>query len=139
MTRQSRNSDKQEQDIDFVDQGIERKENRRTRLRDVLDGSLLTRDKVVKQLPYVLFLTGLLILYIGNRYHAEKVIRKNIDLQSELKELRAEAISTASELEFLSRQTQVARLVEQRNLGLIQSEVPPAKIVVKKRKRKNVH
>jgi cell division protein FtsL len=40
--------------------------------KDVLDGSLLTRGAVVKQFPFVIFLVILAVIYIGNRYHAEK-------------------------------------------------------------------
>jgi hypothetical protein len=114
--------------IEFVDQNQERKDYRKARFKDVLDGSLLTRDNVVSQLPFVLFLTFLLVIYIGNRYHAERVIRQSLKLQTELKELRASSISTASELEYLSNQSQVARLVEQRNIGLKYSDRPPIKI-----------
>ena len=114
--------------IEFVDQNQERKDYRKARFKDVLDGSLLTRDNVVSQLPFVLFLTFLLVIYIGNRYHAERVIRQSLKLQTELKELRASSISTASELEYLSNQSQVARLVEQRNIGLKYSDRPPVKI-----------
>ena len=65
----------QKGNIEFVDQKIEQKEIRKGSLWDVFDGSVLTRDRVVRQLPFVLFVTFLIILYIGNRYHAEKVIR----------------------------------------------------------------
>lgn len=122
--------------IEFTDQKQEEKESRKTRFRDILDGSLLTKDNVVSQLPYILFLTLLLIFYIGNRYHSERVIRQSMELQTELKELRARAISTASELEYLSNQSQVAHLIEQKNLGLRYPEEPPIKIVEKRRKRK---
>jgi hypothetical protein len=101
-----------------------------------MDGTLLTRENVAGQLPFVLFLTLLLIVYIGNRYHAERVIRKSLQLQTELRELRARAISTASELEYMSNQSQVARLVEQKNIGLKYSEKPPVKIDSRRGKRK---
>ena len=122
--------------IEFVDQNQERKDYRKARFKDVLDGSLLTRDNVVSQLPFVLFLTFLLVIYIGNRYHAERVIRQSLKLQTELKELRASSISTASELEYLSNQSQVARLVEQRNIGLKYSDRPPIKIDSKRSRKK---
>jgi hypothetical protein len=121
--------------IEFVNENQEKKDYRKARFRDVLDGSLLTRENVISQLPFVLFLTLLLVIYIGNRYHAERVIRKTLTLQMELKELRAKSISTASELEYLSNQSQVARLVEQKKIGLKYSEEPPAKI--DKRKSRN--
>ena len=130
MTRQKRN-------IEFVDQKIEQKEIRKGSVWDVFDGSLLTRDTVVRQLPFVLFITFLIILYIGNRYHAEKVIRETMQLQTELKELRARAISTASELEFISRQSEVAKLVESKGLGLKEAVEPPIKITVAKSRKRN--
>lgn len=127
---------KSSENIEFVDQNQESKDYKKARFKDVLDGSLLTRDNVVNQLPFVLFLTLLLVLYIGNRYHAERVIRQSLMLQTELKELRAKAISTASELEYLSNQSQVARLVEQKNLGLKYSDKPPIKIDSKRSRKK---
>jgi len=123
--------------IEFVDQKIEQKEIRKGSVWDVFDGSVLTRDKVVRQLPFVLFVTFLIILYIGNRYHSEKMIRQTMTLQTELKELRARAISTASELEFISRQSEVAKLVERRGLGLEEAVEPPIKITVKKSRKRN--
>ncbi len=133
MTRQKGN-------IEFVDQKIEQKEIRKGSVWDVFDGSLLTRDTVVRQLPFVLFITFLIILYIGNRYHAEKVIRETMQLQTELRELRARAISTASELEFISRQSEVAKMITKRSMGLHEAVDPPEKITVKKDKNgKTVH
>ncbi len=123
--------------IEFIDQKTEQKEFRRGSFWDVFDGSVLTRDRVVRQLPFVLFLTFLIILYIGNRYHAERVIRQTMELQTELKELRARAISTASELEFISRQSEVAKMVESRGLGLKEAVEPPMKITVSQKRERN--
>ena len=131
--------DKKE-NIEFVDQKTEQKEFRRGSVWDLFDGSVFTRERVAKQLPFVLFITFLIILYIGNRYHAERLIRQNMELQTEVKELRAQAISTASELENISRQSQVARMVESRGLGLEEAVEPPLKIsVAGKRKRHENH
>ena len=131
---------RQKENIEFVDQKIEQKEIRKGSVWDVFDGSLLTRNTVVRQLPFVLFITFLIILYIGNRYHAEKVIRETMQLQTEVRELRARAISTASELEFISRQSEVAKLINKRSMGLQEAVDPPIKITVKKGKNgKTVH
>ena len=131
---------RQKENIEFVDQKIEQKEIRKGSVWDVFDGSLLTRNTVVRQFPFVLFITFLIILYIGNRYHAEKVIRETMQLQTEVRELRARAISTASELEFISRQSEVAKLISKRSMGLQEAVDPPIKITVKKGKNgKTVH
>jgi cell division protein FtsL len=122
---------KKRKNIEFIDESQERSELKRIgSLKELLGGSLLTREKVVRQLPYILFLTLLAFIYIGNRYHAEKLVRKNSELQEEVKELRAEAITTSAELMSLSQQSQVIKLIRKKNLGLEQSVTPPKKIVV---------
>ena len=116
---------------EFVDSQQEKSELKITSVRDLITGAILTRTAVLRQLPFILFLVLMAIVYISNRYHAEKITRQTIELQEELNELRAHYTSTASELMFLSRQSQVLRLVEENNLGLKESRVPPKKIVRK--------
>ena len=101
-------------------------------LKELLDGSLLAKELVLKQLPYVLFLTLLGIIYITNRYHAEKLIIESTRLQKELVELKFEAISIESDLMFKRNQTEVLKLVREYNLGLKELVEPPNKIVVQK-------
>jgi len=99
-------------------------------LQNVMDGSILTRKSVIDLLPYIFFLTLIAVLYIGNRYHAEKIVRRSIEIQAELKELRAEAITSASKLMFISKQSEVARLVKKNELGLEEAVEPPRKLIV---------
>lgn len=117
-----------EENVEFVDQKEESKELRGTSLREFLDGTVITRKNVVKQLPFLIFLCIIGIIYIGNRYHAEKVIRDITKIQEEVKNLRAEEITTASELMKLSRQSEVIKLIKEKNLNLVESTDPPAKI-----------
>lgn len=116
--------------VEFVEEKQERKEQKFGSVKDLLDGSLIANDFIVKQLPYIVFLVILAFVYIANRYHAEKVVRQNVVLQKEINELRAEAITTSSELMFISKQSEVAKLVEKRGLGLKESVEPPRKIVI---------
>ncbi len=101
--------------------------------KELLDGSVLLRDTLRKQYPFILFLTVLAVLYIGNRYYAERMVRKINNIEQEVKNLRAEQITTAAELMNLSRPTEVAAIIEERNLGLKQSVEPPKKLVRKKK------
>ncbi|MGE0088331.1 MAG: FtsL-like putative cell division protein [Bacteroidales bacterium] len=121
---------KDNEHIEFVEDKKEPKKARKGSIRDVLDGSVLTNDWFVKQLPYIIFLVLLAFIYIGNRYHAEKIVRRNIELQKEINDLRAESITTAAELMLISKQSEVAKKVKERGLDLEESVVPPKKIVV---------
>jgi hypothetical protein len=118
--------------IEFVDSKIERDEIKGFSFKGILDGSLLAGFALSKHLPFILFLVFLAIVYIGNRLNAEKLVRRLIVAQEEVKNLRAEEITTASELMNDSKPSTLEEMVLKRGLGLKQPESPPYKIVVKK-------
>jgi cell division protein FtsL len=120
------------ENIEFIDVKEEREEITGFTLKGIIDGSLLTIRSVIRQIPYILFLVLLAIIYIANRYHAEKVIRQLTSLRTEVKDLRAEQITTASELMNLSRPSNVEDLIQERGINLEESNDPPYKIVKKK-------
>ncbi len=93
-----------------------------------LNGDFLTKDNVLNNIPYVLFLFGIGIFYIGNSQFAESGIIGMDTINRELKELRSEFISTRSELMFVSKQSEVAKAVEP--MGIYESVVPPKKIII---------
>ena len=120
--------------IDFIDEPADYREEKKISVKSLIDGSVLTRDGVVKQVPFIIFLTFLAIIYIANRYHAERVVRETVKIQHEVKELRFESITTASGLMYISKQSEVARLVKEKKLGLEELIEPPSKIVIEKEK-----
>jgi len=115
--------------IEFIDAQPEQKNPKRSKgMKDLLNGNVLSKEAVGNQLPYILFLAFLAVMYIGNRYRYEKMVRYGQELQSEVSNLRAESITTAAELMHISRQSQVSRMVKEKGLGLEESTVPPRKI-----------
>lgn len=96
---------------------------------NIFSGNFLSKDNVIHQLPFILFLTLIGLGYIANGYYAEKSVREISRTTSELKELKSEYITTKSELMFMSNQSEVARASAP--FGLKESTVPPKKIVVK--------
>jgi len=106
----------------------QQKPKRRLRAKDLIDGTFLVRDDMIKQIPYVLFLTFLGIIYIGNRFYSERMTRKINALKTEVTNLRTEQVATASELMNLSRPSEIQRLLISRNLDLKESLQPPEKL-----------
>ncbi|HRZ42287.1 MAG TPA: FtsL-like putative cell division protein [Bacteroidales bacterium] len=98
--------------------------------RQLLDGSLFANEKVVKNLPFILFLAGLGILYIGNSSVAERNRRNLARLTEELKELRYQYISTKSGVMYQSNPSQISEKL--RETGIRESTIPPVKIFSKK-------
>lgn len=99
----------------------------RTLLR-FLNGAFLTREEVIARLPYFFFLAFLLTCYIGYGYYTEKTVKELYRVRKEMKELRAEYITTKSKLMFKSKRSEVVEATEA--LGLKESTKPPEKIVV---------
>lgn len=113
---------------DFINQKEEQKELTKYSLKELITGNILKQKGVIKQLPFIIFIVMLAVLYIANRYHAEYMVRKTVKLQEELNDLRAESITIASKLMSESRQSQVIRLVEEKKLGLKESTIPPKRV-----------
>ena len=124
---------RQAKNIEFIEDQHAQKETKKGSFRNFIDGTVLTRETVIKQLPYVVFIVFLAILYIGNRYHAEKVVRETVSLQNEVRELRAEAITTSAELMSKSRQSVVVKMLKENDLDLEELLSPPGKIVLNKK------
>jgi hypothetical protein len=116
--------------IEFIDEKKEKKESRKGRVREWIDGSLLASDALMKQLPFIMFLTVLAVLYIGNRYNSDRLVRKTIKLQEEAKRLKSEMISTESRLMYISKQSEVKKNIEQQGLEIKEALKPSRKIII---------
>ena len=112
--------------------GEDKRKNTGSFLKELLSGSMVTEKIILKNLWYVLLITFLAAVYIGNRFHAEKITRETTRLQQELKELRSESLATSAELMYISRQSEVLRLVREKGLNLEEMKSPPYKLLVDK-------
>jgi hypothetical protein len=97
-------------------------------LANIFSGNFLSKDNVVGFLPFIFFLTFIGILYIANGYYAEKVVRDLYKTGNDVKELRSEYITIKSELNYKSKQSQVAQATKA--IEVYESTTPPTKIVV---------
>lgn len=87
---------------------------------------------ITRNLPFLLFLAVLALVYIANSHLAEKKVRRINKLSKEIKELKWEYLSVKSELMFRSKLSEVSKAVEP--LGLQELNAPPQRIEVKTEK-----
>ena len=92
----------------------------------LMSGEFLTRDGVVKHLPFFFFLMFLFIVNITWVYYSENTIRDLSKTKKQLEELQSEYNTVSSKLETKKRQSSVARDIE--NLGLKESTEPPIQL-----------
>ena len=88
----------------------------------------ISREMLLKQLPFALFICFLLVLLIWNGHTTEKLIRSIDKVNKENKELRSEYTSIMSEMMNQSRQSSIAKRLE--NVGIKESKNPPQKITI---------
>lgn len=102
-------------------------------IKELLSGSMVSEKIILKNLGYVSLITLLAAVYIGNRFHAEKVTRETTRLQREVKDLRAESLSTSADLMYISKQSEVFRMIREKGLNLEELKAPPYKLLVDKK------
>lgn len=95
-------------------------------IKKILEGEYLSRESVVKNLPFFFFLALIAIIYIANTYYSEKTFKEIEITKTELKELRYRYITAKSILMFESKQVEIARRAQLQ--GLTENVVPPFKI-----------
>jgi len=100
-------------------------------IQNMIDlNKLLNEGIPLKYIPQILFVTFITIFYIGNNHYAEKTTREIEKLEIEVEELRADYTSLKADYMYSSKQSEVAKKVKK--LGLVENDIPPEKIVVKK-------
>jgi len=102
-------------------------------IKEMLSGTMISEKIILKNLGYISLVTFLLAVYIGNRFHAEKITRESTKLQREVKDLRAESLSTSADLMFISKQSEVYAIVKQKGLNLEELKTPPFKLLVSRK------
>lgn len=87
-------------------------------------------QKMLGNMPFVLFLFLLAGLHIANNHTADNYARRITKTEKEVKQLRWQYMTTASDLMQKSSQSEVARLMNTQ--GIKELRIPPYKIEVKK-------
>jgi hypothetical protein len=83
-------------------------------------------EGIASNLSFLLFLAGLMLLYIANNHYAMKSVKKLNQSELQVKQLKWEYVNLKSELEQKSQQSYIARELEP--TGIKELKQPPIKI-----------
>ena len=117
-------------DKEFIPTRQEIRESSKFSVKDLLGGTVLSKEVVTRQIPFMLFVSTAILLYIFNQYQVENVMRQIMTLEKRVHEMRAESVSATFDLQEMSRQSEVAIMVLEQGLPLLEAKTPPYKIVI---------
>ena len=89
----------------------------------MLSGEILAREALVRQVPFLLFVSFLTILYLALGYQTERILREKQRTLDRLEEATAEEKTLRSDLESQLQQSRLARSTAE--MGLEQPSAPP--------------
>lgn len=110
----------------------EQKKKKKVTWLYILGGGILKEDFVVKYTRMIVLIFVLLFFYISNRYTCIIKLREIDRLQVQLKEAKAEALSTSVQLTGDTRPSQVEERVKRLGLNIEKAKTPPYKLTKKK-------
>jgi hypothetical protein len=125
MFKRNKNTNKE-----FIPVKQEIKEASKFSFKNLLGATVLSKDVVTRQIPFLLFITTAILLYIFNQYRGENVMRQIMQLEKRVREMRTESVSTGFDLQEMSKQSEVTRMVTEQGLPLKEAMTPPYKIVI---------
>jgi hypothetical protein len=125
-----RRNKKKKTNQEFIPVRQEIKESSKFSIKDLLGGNVLSKEVVTRQIPFLLFITTAILLYIFNQYRGENIMRQIMTLEKRVREMRSEAVSTAFDLQEISKQSEVSLMVTEKGLLLKEAKTPPYKIVM---------
>jgi hypothetical protein len=98
--------------------------------RGLISGTVISDSFILKDIRYSAMIVVLAVVFIANRFNAERMEREITALEQEVSDLRAESLSVSADLGSVSRQSEITDLVKERGLGLEELREPPYRIVV---------
>jgi hypothetical protein len=77
-------------------------------MHTILDGTILTRKRFLKSLPFTFYLVFLMIIYIANNFNTEKKLIEINNLNKQLKAFRYEYINSKAKVMQLRHSSAIA-------------------------------
>ena len=96
-----------------------------TSFKSVIAGDVFSSEKLDKHVFFMLFIILLIIIYIGNGYHAYTLDKRNKRIDKEIKELRAEYVSTEAVLINKMKYTNIQKQIVEKDIDLKELRKPP--------------
>lgn len=83
-----------------------------------ISGKILTNEAFIRRLPVLAYVGLLMMLYMANSFSVQDKYNRMNDLNIEIKKLRTVSVTTSAVRMAQSRQSEVVKLLLQKNMPL---------------------
>ena len=104
------------------------KEIKKSSLKDILTGDILSKKIIQRQFPLLLFSLCFIFIYMDNRMTCEQQVRRISELNKELTNEKYICMVTEAQLLENSRIEQVKEIIKKHELNLVEESIPPYKL-----------
>lgn len=95
------------------------------RIGQFFTGGVLSQDEFTRRLPVLVYVVFLMLLYIANGFHIQHKHSELDRITDELKQLKTQAVTSSAVRMTLTRQSEIERLLRERNIALSPDGAPP--------------
>ncbi|MBN2766230.1 MAG: hypothetical protein JXR27_07635 [Paludibacteraceae bacterium] len=106
-------------------------------LRDVINGNIFTKKFFKKQYAFLALSALLAFFYVDNRFYSEKQLLRAIELKKKIKDVKYESLTISAHLMEISRQSNITKLINEKQLNISVTETPP--VVIEKSNADNIN
>ncbi|MDR3350033.1 MAG: hypothetical protein LBN98_00085 [Prevotellaceae bacterium] len=108
---------------------MDKKINKKNVIRRLFSGDILVNETLSRHGRYLIYLVALALFYMGFHYNMARTVKQTRQLEREVKNLQAEYATKASELMRLSKQSEIIRMLNARNITTVSApKAPPKRI-----------
>jgi hypothetical protein len=100
---------------------------------EIMGGGFLLQSGILQHINFVIFIFGLIILYIGINFGIERSLLTERQNQRELKHLKADYTSKYARLLYQSKRVEIENRLKLYNSNLKLPSEPPRRLVMEKK------
>lgn len=98
-------------------------------LLKILGGDILQSEWLRRQIPLLIMLMFLVIIYIGNRYASQKEMIEIDDLKQQLTDVKYDALTRSSELLEKTRRSKIEQYLKNSNDSALKTAIVPPYVI----------
>ncbi|MBQ3364459.1 MAG: hypothetical protein IJG42_10985 [Muribaculaceae bacterium] len=93
--------------------------------RDFLQGRMLSLEFFKRNWVYAVFIVAMALAYIGNKFACQRSIQELLSLKTDLANAQTDLVNASAQYNSMIRESEMVKLMNQRNLGLTAPLDPP--------------